>query len=83
MAENGSLTDEQRAALIDEQGNGESAIKAEVEAKCSQQVAALTSRMSAQRTRQVEGLRDRQERDKMEVSFCQSQVYSRTADTAT
>ena len=74
MATNGSLTDEQKMALIDEQESGESAIKEEEEAKCAQQVAALKSRMAAQRTKQLEELRERQEREKMEVGEYWAQV---------
>ena len=75
MASNGSLTDEQKMALIDEQESGESAIKAEEEAKLAQQVAALKSRMAAQRTKQLEELRERQEREKMEVGVYCAQVW--------
>ena len=74
MATNGSLTDEQKMALIDEQENGESAIKAEEEARRTQQVVALKSRMAAQRTKQLEELRERQEREKMEVGVYWSQM---------
>ena len=74
LATNGSLTDEQKMALIDEQENGESAIKAEEEARRTQQVVALKSRMAAQRTKQLEELRERQEREKMEVGVYWSQM---------
>ena len=67
LAENGSLAEDQKAALFEELANRENTMRAEVEAKRSQQLAAVKSRMAAQRARQMEELRERQERDKMEV----------------
>ena len=67
LSENGSLAEDQKTALFEELANRENTMRAEVEAKRSQQLAAVKSRMAAQRARQTEELRERQERDKMEV----------------
>ena len=72
LAENGSLAEDQKAALFEELANRENTMRAEVEAKRSQQLAAVKSRMAAQRARQMEELRERQERDKMEVRLYRS-----------
>ena len=72
LTENGSLAEDQKAALFEELANRENTMRAEVEAKRSQQLAAVKSRLAAQRARQMEELRERQERDKMEVRLYRS-----------
>ena len=79
LAENGSLAEDQKAALFEELANRENTMRAEVEAKRSQQLAAVKSRMAAQRARQMEEMRERHERDKMEVCL----FRSRGADVET
>ena len=77
LGENGVLTSDQVAELLSQQREAESNLESQMEARRNQQMAALRSRISQRRKKRMDDLREKQERDKMEV--CKS-TYRKDSD---
>ena len=67
MGQEGVLTSDQVAELLSQQREAESNLESQMEARRNQQMAALRSRISQRRKKRMDDLREKQERDKMEV----------------
>ena len=61
------LTSDQVTELLSQQREAESNLESQMEARRNQQMAALRSRISQRRKKRMDDLREKQERDKMEV----------------
>ena len=67
MGQEGILTSDQVAELLSQQREAENNLESQMEARRNQQMAALRSRLSQRRKKRLDDLREKQERDKMEV----------------
>ena len=67
MGQEGVLTQDQVAELMSQQRETENNLESQMEARRNQQMAALRARLSQRRKKRLDDLREKQERDKMEV----------------
>ena len=66
------MTKDQVESIMAEQAQTEESLRQKTILRRDQQMAALRARMAARKKKKLDTLRDNQEHEKMEVSFCWS-----------